>query len=65
MEGADVQVETSGGVGLEVDAVRCLVFDFKDGGTESGFKKDVLAPATTDKTETLKEVYQFSYNCLK
>lgn len=37
-----VQVEVSVVVGVALDAVSCLLFDFKDGGPESGSKKDVL-----------------------
>lgn len=50
-EGVDVQVETSGAGGVEVDAVRCLLFDFKDGGPESGIFEDVLAD-TDNKPQT-------------
>lgn len=51
MEGVDVQVETSGVVSGELDAVSCLLFDFKGGGTESGCKKSVLAAVITGKTK--------------
>lgn len=50
MEGVSVEAETSGVVGVEVDAVSCLLFDFKDGGPESGCEKDVLGPVITEKT---------------
>lgn len=38
MEGVCVQVGVSVEVGVELDAVSCLLFDFKDGGAESGKK---------------------------
>ncbi len=56
MEGVGGQVEISVVVGVELDAVSCLLFDFKGGGPESGCKKDVLEPVTAGKREKLKEV---------
>lgn len=47
-------VKTSEADGLEVDAARCLVFDFKDGGPKSAFKTQVLTAATKNKTNNAK-----------
>ena len=55
MEGVGARVETSGVVGVGVDAVSCLLFDFKDDGPESGYEKDVLEPVFTDKTEKKRD----------
>ena len=48
MEGVDVQVGTSGVGGVEVDAVIRFLFNFRDGGRESGREIDMLESGFID-----------------